>query len=202
MSKRVIIAITLMITLVLSGCSGGARKETQAMLDIRAHYLKADSVSLNAKLSADYGGRVYGYTLNYVGNGTRGELTVTEPAVINRLTAVIDGGKVQLKSDGAIIDTGDIAGKGVNPVAAFPLMIDAWKSGYITSAYGEKLAVTGVEPEQSIYCIVAEIQLTGRDVTLKTWFNPENYAPVRSEIYSVGYCVIIVDFITEPSLKD
>jgi hypothetical protein len=194
MPKRVIIAITLMITLALSGCSGGARKETQAMLDIRAHYLKSDNIELTARMSADYGGRVYGYALSYAGNGTRGELTVTEPAVIKGLTAVIDGGTVQLRSDGALIDTGDIAGKGVNPVAAFPLMIEAWKSGYITSAYGEKFAVSGSEPEQSVYCIVAEIQLTGSSVTLKTWFNPENYAPVRSEIYNGGYCVIIVDF--------
>jgi hypothetical protein len=175
-----------------SGCAKHVRQERQAALDIRAYYVKVGSITINANIIADYGGRTYDYDLTYVGDGLRGTVIVKAPAIVEGLTAIVDDGAVQLSTGGTVIDTGGIAGKGTNPLESFPLIVNAWRSGYVTSAYAEKFAKDSETP--SVQCIAIEYRLGDGGVTLKTWFNYETFTPVRSEIYDNGYCVILADY--------
>jgi hypothetical protein len=175
-----------MIMTLFSACAGGGGLERQAMLDIRSNYINKDSFTLSAKITADYGGRVYNYRLSYTGNGTRGELTVLEPVNIRGIVAVIEDGAVTLKYDGAVVDTGAIGYGGVSPVGAFPLLINAWQKGYIVSAWKEVYRNTD--------CICAEIRLDDNNLINKVWFSAESYLPLHAEIQENGYSVIICDF--------
>ena len=76
--------------LLLSGCLGGG--EGQKLLDqaltIRGEYLAMEAFSARAELTADYGQRVYPYTLEVAESGEEITLTVAQPELISGITAV------------------------------------------------------------------------------------------------------------------
>lgn len=189
--KRALL-LALMIILALSaGCAGGGDKDREKILEIRALYIGAEVFEAKVDMTADYGDRVYKYKLTYSGNGAKGELSVLEPMNIKGLIALIDGTDVVLKYDGAILDTGAFSTSGISPIEAFPLMINAWQKGFISSHYRERLGEHD--------CMVAEIDMTeigGTDTILhKVWFAADTGLPVKAEITSGGFTVISCDFL-------
>jgi hypothetical protein len=162
------------------------------MLKVRTKYIAMSEVALSGRITADYGDTVYDYVLSYTGDGDRGTLTVSEPAVIEGLSAIIENGAVRFKYEGALIDTGPVTGglatEGISPVAAFPLFIKAWRTAYIKSSWRETYDGTP--------CIAGEFVLSlGNDqIALRTWFDEAGLSPVHSEIYnSAGACVLTVN---------
>ncbi|MDR2360651.1 MAG: hypothetical protein LBD85_05160 [Oscillospiraceae bacterium] len=186
MKKSAVTAIALMMTLLLGACAGGGNSEHQAMLNIRQKYLQMPELTLSADITADYGGRVYRYALTYSGNGKKGKLSVSEPDIIDGVSAEIDGTGVILRCDGALIDTGELTANGVSPLMSLPLIINAWQEGFITNTWREIYGETEA--------IASEIRLDDGGLLLKTWFAIDGYAPLRSELYADGFCVLGIDF--------
>jgi hypothetical protein len=191
-----IVIFTLVTALLLTGCAKTKNGDTEqknggrkAFLDIRAKYIAAESLSLSADMTADYGDRVYEYKLTYTGNGESGEINVTEPSIINGLTALYQKGEVTLRYDGAVIDTGAILGDDVSPLQAFPMLIEAWKTGYVSNCWKES--------RDGVKCTAAEIVMCESEensVLCHTWFDSVEYKPVYSEISVNGVAVLFCKF--------
>jgi len=74
-----LLALVLMITLtLLCGCSAKGGAEDKA-IEIRSKYLESAELSLRAEMTADYGDRVYDYSVVCSGDGKTGRLDIEEP---------------------------------------------------------------------------------------------------------------------------
>lgn len=115
-------------------------------------------------------------------------MNVTEPAIIDNLSAVYKDGAVSLSCDGALIDTGAIFSGSVSPLQAFPMLIEAWKSGYISKCWKE---VRG-----EVKCTAAEIVISEgeENVVCRAWFDSTELIPVYSEIAVNDFTVIYCEF--------
>ncbi|MDR0859222.1 MAG: hypothetical protein LBN97_09360 [Oscillospiraceae bacterium] len=186
-----IFAVCLLL-FALAGCAASGATEHNAMLELRAKYIAMSEVTLSGRVSADYGDRTYDYVLSYSGDGDRGTLKVSEPAVIDGLSAVLEDGAVRFKYEGVLIDTGSLTGGlangGISPVAAFPLFVKAWRSAYIKSSWRESYGGTP--------CIAGEfvLSLGSEQITLRTWFEEAGFEALHCEIYNAaGSCVLTYD---------
>jgi hypothetical protein len=112
---------------------------------------------------------------------------------ISGLTAQYDKGEVTLMYDGAVLDTGALVGGAVSPLQAFPMMIEAWKTGYVSDCWNES--------RDGVKCTAAEIIVSegdnekGEDCVLcRAWFDCGDYTPVYSEITVNGFTVLYCEF--------
>ena len=89
MRKVFSLCVLMMTLLPLSSCFGGgeAQKALDTALTIRGEYLSSAAFSTQAELRADYGQRVYDYTLNISAGEEETVLTVTAPELWRRQTA-------------------------------------------------------------------------------------------------------------------
>ena len=102
--RKVFLPFALMIPLLLtSGCFGGG--EGQRLLDqaltIRGEYLTMSNFSARAELTADYGQRIYPYTLGVTGSDEEITLTILEPDLLSGITA-------RMKRDGSFLEYEDL----------------------------------------------------------------------------------------------
>lgn len=178
----------LAFIVLLAGCAGTGENEREEILEIRTEYIAERVLTLTAELTADYGERVYVYTLRYTGGADSGTMEVLSPEHIKGVSAVCDGDRVSLRSGDTVVDTGQLV-FGMCPLEAFPFMINAWSSGYITSSWHE--SVNGTE------CVAAEIDMSRwEDAAIcRVWFGKEDHRPVSSEIYVDGRCVMRCKFL-------
>jgi hypothetical protein len=176
-------AAALVLALLLTGCAGTGKNESEEMLDIRARYLAEGEMTLSAELTADYGERVYVYSLRYTGGAEAGTMDVYEPRCISGVRAAYEDGRVTLICQDAVIDTGELI-FGMCPLEAFPFMISAWRNGSITDCRRERLDGTD--------CIAADIDMDKwqSGAKCRVWFARETQQPLLSEIYDCGRCVM------------
>ena len=153
------------------------------MLEIRTRFIAGEETELNAELTADYGERVYVYSLRYVGGAEVGTIDVFAPECISGVSAVYDDGRVTLRCADAVVDTGELI-FGMCPLEAFPLMIRAWQNGAIIDCSRDIL--DGVD------CIAADIEMDKQQSTAlcRVWFDRETCEPLQSEIFADGRCVM------------
>lgn len=171
MKKAVV--VLLMLTL-LSGCSGKSQELDRAM-ELRAQLL-AHSCSFDAEITADYGDKLYTFSV-YCEGDTQGNLgfQIKSPETIAEITGTVsnDGGK--LTFDGTALEFPLLADDQVTPVSAPWLLLKTLQGGYLTSA--------GMEEEL--------LRLTINDsyeddaLQLDIWLDSEDL-PVRAEILYDG----------------
>ena len=152
-----------MMLLLLTGCGGGQEGKTGAealAVEIRGEYMAMTGYSLQAQVNADYGQRVYDFTLSVTNDGEEGAL----------------------EYDDLSLETGFLDGESLSPVSALPTLMEAARTQYIdrcTLADGV-LEVHCADPEQD--------SGTGQEVTL--WFDAQTYALTGGEISQDGRRVI------------
>lgn len=186
------VVCTLMMTLVLlTGCSGGGqgaeRSAEELALNIRTEYLAMTACRASADITADYGQRVYEYSVD-ISWQKDGEtrLTITAPENIAGITARIQDGKSYLEYDGASIETGILSGTGLSPIEVVPAALNYILSGYI----GECDFETVDERELLWFCCRDPESEPGVGTEAAFWFDPESHALTQAEILSDGYCVV------------
>jgi len=172
------LVLVLFVCLSLTACKSEQEQANDAALKIRSGILE-NAPHLTASVTADYGDRVYDFTLSY--DAAAGVLTVLEPEILAGITVQVTNGSTALKFDGVELNTGPLTEDGLTPVSALPVIVTAWKQGYITEAYYEKL--------DDVQTVVLATSLSDT-VTHTTWFDAGTYQPVKSEIASDGYAVI------------
>ena len=163
--------------LLLSGCLGGG--EGQKLLDlaltVRGEYLAMEGFSARAELTADYGHRVYPYTLEVAGSGEEITLTVLQPELISGITARIREGDALLEYDDLVVETGPLTEQGLSPMSAVPAMLEQLREGYL-------MAWT-MEADGSLRITCGEPDSTPDTGTLyDLWLDGESHALLRGEI--------------------
>ena len=104
----------------------------------------------------------------------------------SRVTARTAGKEGALEYDGVILETGALSRGGLSPMSAFPALLAAARSGFITACSAEeregetRLRVACGQPE------------AGEDQAVETvlWFHPDTHALTEGEILVDGLRVI------------
>lgn len=180
-----------MMLLLLTGCGGGQEGKTGAealAVAIRGEYMAMTGYSLQAQVNADYGQRVYDFTLSVTSDGEETTVVIQEPEMLAGVTARMDGDEGTLEYEDLSLETGFLDGESLSPVSALPTLVEAARTQYIdrcTLADGV-LEVHCADPEEDAG--------TGREVTL--WFDAQTHALTGGEISQDGRRVITCE-ITE-----
>ena len=174
----------MILLLPLGGCLGGeGQKALDTALTIRGEYLSSPGFSTQVQLRADYGQRVYDYTLDLSVAGEDITLTVTQPEQIAGITARTKAGEIVLEYEDLCLETGPLDESGITPVSALPAMLRAIREDYLTSYCFEDAGYLRIS------CGNPDVPLgTGTEYTL--WFHPETHDLTRGEISVDGICRI------------
>ena len=187
MRKRLI--CVLMMTALLAGCgrAGGSEAEELA-LTIRGEFLAMDSCAAQVSVTADYGQRVYEYEMAVSVTEEETVLTLSAPETAAGLTARLTGEENLLEFDGVSVETGPLDENGLTPVSAVPALLEAARSGYITTcALEEDGAVLRVDCGDP-----AGSPGTGTETAL--WFDAASHVLMRGEVSVDGFRVILCEF--------
>lgn len=186
MRKSVVICV-LMMTLVLTACGGGKGDAARELaLTIRTAYVSAGGCTGRLELTADYGQRVYTYTVDLTVSGEETVLTLTAPEEVAGVTARVRGTDSWLEFDGTVLETGPLSDDGLSPLSAVPVLLDSARSGFMDSCTLEQL---GERETLRVLCRDPGKQPgEGRQAVL--WFDPDSGVLIRGEILMDGYRVI------------
>lgn len=184
----------LMMTLLLAGCGTERGKDYTAeelALQMRTKYLAASGCEGTAVVSADYGERVYGFTLDFSW-AREGDtvLTVTAPEELEGLRATVGQGESRLEFQGVSLGTGDLTGEGLTPLEYLPAVMANIDSGFMaecsfeTQEDRETLRVLFRDPEEG--------PQEGLECVL--WLDRDTCVLLRAEFSYRGSMVIRSDF--------
>ncbi|MCD7947706.1 MAG: hypothetical protein LUG13_05340 [Oscillospiraceae bacterium] len=182
----------IILAMLLGGCGlqGGGQAE-ELVAQIQKDYREMDACTAELTVTADYGQRVYEYTLQASYEKEKETtLTVTQPENIAGVTAHIRDGETALEYDGAYLETGALSETGLSPIDAFPALLSAAREGYIAHYNMETLS--GAQALRVLYRNPEAEEGTGQEETL--WYDPDTGVMLRGEIALDGYTVIQCDF--------
>lgn len=194
MRRRMGCALMMTLCLMLCACGAGEGAGNDAdelALSIRTEYLAMAGCTARMDLTADYGERVYDYTLELVyekdGETT---LTVAAPEEVAGVTARISGDATSLEYDGVSLETGPLDPSGLSPVSAPPFLLRGVMEAFIAET---GLDTVGERSCLRMTCRDPEVQAgVGTELTL--WFDADSHALVRGEILVDGARVIDCSF--------
>lgn len=190
----------LMIPLILAGCQypggglvpGGTEltAEEEAR-QIRTQFLGVDSCAGTAEVTADYGQRVYTFTLDFTWQ-REGEtaLTLTAPQDLAGLTARVEQDQARLEFDGVILDTGELTGEGLTPLELVPSLMGWVQTGFMSQCVYEDL---GEAPALRVGFRDPEVQ-AGAGAECTVWFSREDHSILRAELFWNGELVLSGEF--------
>ncbi len=109
--------------MLLSACGhapGGVGPAEELALTIRGEYAALSTWTAQAEITADYGQRVYEYTVAAEFDGEQTRLTLTAPDTVTGLTAVLTEDSGALEFDGLWVETGPLDPEGSPPPPPCP----------------------------------------------------------------------------------
>lgn len=182
--------ISLLLLCLLCGCTG-TDSDNNLTLELRSDFLSREGCSGVMELTADYGQRVYAYTVEFDGTVKDGmTLVITAPEEVAGITANIREGQTYLEYDGVRLETGPLNAEGLSPLDALPTFLTAMESGYIVETATEQMGETEV---LRICCRDPEKD-PGQGLETVLWFDKAQKTLLRGEIRSDGFTVIQSEF--------
>lgn len=189
--RRSVMICVLMMTLLLSACGGSKGNVAQELaLTVRTAYAAADGCIGQLDITADYGQRVYTYTVALAADSEETVLTVMRPEEIAGIVARVKPGESWMEYDGATLETGPLSEDGLSPLSAVPALLETARSGFMDSCTMELL---GEQQTLRVYCR-DPAGTAGEGIETVLWFDADSCALVRGEILSDGYRVILCEF--------
>ncbi|MBR5533391.1 MAG: hypothetical protein IKU62_00895 [Ruminiclostridium sp.] len=142
-------------------------------------------------LTADYGQRVYEYTVDFSETEQDGlTMVITAPENVAGITARIADGQTALDYEGLQLETGPLNSDGLSPMDALPAFLAAMESGYMAETGSEMLGETVV---LRICCRDPELD-PGQGLETVLWFDKAQKTLLLGEIRSEGITVIRSEF--------
>ena len=182
--------ISLLLLCLLCGCTG-TDSDNNLTLELRSDFLSREGCSGVMELTADYGQRVYAYTVEFDGTVKDGmTLVITAPEEVAGITANIREGQTYLEYDGVRLETGPVNEEGLSPLDALPTFLTAMESGYIAETGSEMMGETEV---LRICCRDPETD-PGQGLETVLWFDKAQKTLLRGEVRSDGFTVIQCEF--------
>ena len=179
--------IVLCLLLAACGGEGGGSEAEELALVIRGEYLAMTGCTAHMEVTADYGQRVYGYSVDIKGDLKSGTMTVNEPENIAGTVLTWTDGETELEYDGAVLDTGALSQSGLSPADAMPAVLNACRNGTVVDCCSDTL-----EEQNVLYATLDAGNQDGCQVAC--WFQPESYALARAEVLQDGQVVITLNF--------
>lgn len=174
------LSVLLIVLLFLGGCSG-KQEELERAMTLRAKLL-ASECSFDAKITADYGDKLYVFAMTCQGD-SRGNLafTVTEPESIAGITGIIsqDGGR--LTFDDTALAFPLMADDQLTPVSAPWIFLKTLRGGYLTSA----------NTEEELLHLTIDDSYEEDALQLDIWLDVQNH-PVQADILYDGRRILTV----------
>lgn len=169
------VGMLIILLIFLTGCSNSP-KEIERGMALRSKLLQAASCSFDAEITADYGEKVYTFSMSCTGNA-KGDITftVTSPETIAGITGTIsnDGGKLIFDDTALQFDL--MADDQITPVSVPWILLKTLRGGYLTSACMEedrlRLTIDDSYEEDAL--------------NLDIWLNSEDI-PERAEVLYHG----------------
>lgn len=194
MRRGKVCAQMMTLCLLLAACSQSADKGAEELaLSIRAEYIAMTACAGQVELTADYGERVYEYTLDFTYEKDRElVLTVVAPENIAGITAHVGDNGTALEFEGTRLETGPLSGDGMSPVDSLPALLKYAREGCI--------AETGIEVMDGAdtlrMCCRDPENEPGKGNEATLWFDSNTHDLVRGEISVDGFTVIQCAFST------
>lgn len=132
--KRTAICLPLAIILLLTGC-GSDEKQRAAELEERV--CAAEEISFTAQLRAEYEDKTARFKLACSYSGSQCLVEILEPEAVAGIKARTADGESELLYDGVILDIGSLDARGLCPMSALPLLLEAMKGAYTELAWYE-----------------------------------------------------------------
>ena len=179
----------IILVLILAGC--GTSKPDKAAHALREQLLTMEQLGGTAYLTADYGLRIYEYTMDfdYWPEGEL-ELCLTAPENLAGIGVYLREGSAALRYDGMVVSTGPLTSGGLSPLEAVPSLLQTAVTGYVAESAFEML--DGAQVLRISYRSPETQAGVGEEATL--WFDLQTGLPLQGEIFSDGYRVIAVTF--------
>lgn len=136
--RRSLLLLTVTSALLLTGCTGGGSSTKGKLEAAQSVYRTMSGCTAQAEITADYGQRVYGYTVDLTVKGGSGVMTVKEPENLAGTVLTWSDGETQLAFDGAELDTGTLSDSGLSPADAMPTILTACQGGEIVDCCMEE----------------------------------------------------------------
>lgn len=189
--RRSTVICVLMISLLLSACGGeGATEPVERVLSIRGEYAQAAGCTAKVNVVADYGQRVYDYTVDVTVSAEETVLTVTAPEELAGITARMTGAEGQLEYDGTVFETGPLSADGLTPLSAVTYLLACARSGFIDSCTAETL---GEQETLRVLCRDPAVP-AGQGQESALWFDAASHVLVQGEVFVDGYRVLLCKF--------
>jgi len=189
--RRMLLCTQMIVLLLALAACGGKGSEDSLALKYRTDYLDLTSCEGTADLHADYGQRVYDYTVSFQYQKD-GDMTIqiTAPESLSGTTARIAAGETRLEFDGATLETGPLSPEGLSPVDAIPASLRYLCEGYI--------AECGSETKQDRACLRLQFrdptQTAGKGTEANLWLDKETGNLVYAEMMQDGFTVLRCEF--------
>ncbi len=198
--KQVIFFVLALCLLVGCGQQSQEAQQRDLALEARGHYLALERASAVAEISADYGVRMYDFTLIVALEGDSCTQTVTAPEGVAGIsvTQADTGQGTALTWDGLMLETGSLSPEGLTPLTAVPAMLSALKSGFVESASLKSIPALSSGEVLELFCRDPQ-DLPGQGTEFVLWLEPEGFALLGGEIFQEGHRVIgcrLTDFVT------
>lgn len=126
--------VLLVLAVILSGCSGVSTELERGMV-LRSKILKAEQVSFQVDIAADYGDSLQLFSMECLSD-IQGNVTfeVTAPETIAGITGTISQGEGKLTFDDTALYFTLLTDDQLNPASAPWIFMKTLRSGYLTSA--------------------------------------------------------------------
>jgi len=177
--RKTLFCVLMIPLLLLSACSAGSEATAEDVArTIRTEYLAASGCGGQVNVIADYGLRVYEFTLEFQWS-REGEtvLTILSPEEIAGLTARIKAGQSLLEYDSISLGTGDLTGEGLTPMKLVPGVLGYILDGYMAECVFEELGEASAlrvlfrDPEGS----------PGQGTECTLWFDAQSHSLLQAE---------------------
>lgn len=175
------LSVLLVLLLILGGCSG-KQEELERAMALRAKLL-ASTCSFDAKVTADYGDKLYVFGMTCQGD-TRGNVTftVTAPESIAGIAGVIAENSGKLTFDDTALAFPLMADDQLTPVSAPWILIRTLRGGYLTAA----------NMEEELLHLTVDDSYEEDALQLDIWLNGQNQ-PVQADILYDGRRILTIE---------
>ena len=185
--RRSLLLLTVTSALLLTGCTGGGSSAKRKLEAAQSVYRTMSGCTAQAEITADYGQRVYGYTVDLTVKGGSGVMTVKEPENLAGTVLTWSDGETQLAFDGAELDTGALSDSGLSPADAMPTILTACQGGEIVDCC--------MEEQEGGQVLHGTLDLDGdQGGQIQCWFQPDSYGLLRAELSQDGVTVVTMQF--------
>ena len=185
--RRSLLLLTATSALLLTGCTGGGSSARSKLEAAQSVYRTMSGCTAQAEITADYGQRVYGYTVDLTVKGGSGVMTVKQPENLAGTVLTWSDGETKLAFDGTELDTGALSDSGLSPADAMPTILTACQGGEIVDCCMEEQAGGQV--------LHGTLDLDGdQGGQIQCWFQPDSYGLLRAELSQDGVTVVTMQF--------